>query len=124
MGALLIKEAAEAAFRRLTVSRLTVTPTWATRSLVRRTVAALNSPTRSAPVICMRSATTVITIVIITIVMTPVVPITNANMYARHIDVDALRLHGGGRSDCRRADKDGEYVTDPKTRIACRDKRL
>jgi hypothetical protein len=37
--------------------------------------------------------------------MTPVVPIANANMYARHIDVDALRLHDGGRSDCRRADK-------------------
>jgi hypothetical protein len=85
--------------------RLTVSPTWATRPSIRRTVAALNGPTWPTAVICMPSATTIITIVI-TIVITPVVvPIANANMYARHVDVDTLCLNRGSRSDSRRPDK-------------------
>jgi hypothetical protein len=50
----------------------------------------------------MPSATIIITIII---TIAPVVSIADANVYTRHVDINALRLNGGSRSKCRRADK-------------------
>jgi hypothetical protein len=66
-------------------------------SVIRRTVAALNSPTTWAAIPCAAA--------IIIIIMPVVVRTANANVYAGRIEIDPLRLHGGSRSNCQHADK-------------------
>jgi len=68
------------------------------------TDAALHRPTRSAAVV--RSATIIIVIAVTVRIA------TDANVYARRINVKALRLHSGSGSKRRRANKaqsDGRF---------------
>src|SRR5215831_10301951 len=68
---------------------------------------ALYRPTRSAAVPRAPSA------VIIVIAMAVIRIAADANVDARRVEVNALRFHRGGRSNCRRADKaqgDGSYA--------------